>query len=110
MFRVKTTSDEIKAKTRIEVHQPGVPSIDNRMTLNWSSSQTRNGLAKSLGARVEIDWSSILDQVHNSLWDRQGQIEEVSYIKDHVRKRDNKYLLHPLIMDKLPTIIYGDHL
>ena len=108
VFRFKTTSDEIKAKTRIEVHQPGVPSIDNRMTLNWSSGQTRNGLAKSLASRVDIDWSSILDQVHNSLWDRQGELEEVTYIKDHIGKRDNKYLLHPLIMDKLPTIIYGD--
>ncbi len=77
--------------------------------LNFSSSRTRNELARHLkDAYPTWDWSEFIDSVSYHIQERARLGEPVQELWTSEDIRPLQYLIEPLISKDVPTVIYGE--
>lgn len=85
------------------------PLLLHQADFNFSSTQSLDRLAKYIAIKYEsADWPSILEQLRYYILERLREGEPVIelYSGDYVEP--SSYLIHPIIPEGQPTIIFGE--
>lgn len=78
---------------------------DARLTL--TSTNSRLGLAKHLGTRVEKEWDDIVEQLCVFALEAYRQGEPMVMVGSLPPSSGPEYRLYPILQEKQPTLIYG---
>lgn len=110
--RIKEHRDgSVKAQLKIITTKEGYSPHLHQAQFNMSASQSRGSLAKIMVERYnenDIDWSDILEQVCTLSVNQYRKGEPVRVITTEEKLPPKRYLIHPLIPEMQPTILYGD--
>ena len=76
---------------------------------NFSSDRTRKGLAKNLSEKFEqYPWEILLDQISFAVLERARRGEPVRELWTHEEVPPLEYLIEPILIKGVPTIIFGE--
>jgi hypothetical protein len=100
--------DGLSARLEINTTRPGIPSRVHG-PVNWKlhSTSGRDTLARYLTKRIDIDWPSILEDTVR-LATRTYEEREPAVLLSEVTAVETGYVMHPLLREEEPTIIFGD--
>jgi len=100
--------DGLSARLEINTSRPGIPSRVHG-PVNWKlhSTSGRDTLARYLAKRIDIDWPSILEDTVR-LATRTYEEREPAVLLSEVSAQETGYVMHPLLREGEPTIIFGD--
>ncbi len=107
--RLKQHSDRVTGEVAISTSAPGYSPHLHQANFNFSSSTTREKLAKILQPLYkEADWYTILEQLSVYTLRKIRQGEPVITLWPLEAKNPPEYLLEPFVIKNYPTVIYGD--
>ena len=103
-------SGDLKGELIISVKRKGqTPAHLHQATFNFSSSSSRDRIAKTLNERLNWDWQAVLEQVCVNTLMRQRKGEPVIELNPFDSEiKPPEYLLYPFIIKHYPTVIFGD--
>lgn len=103
-------SGDLKGELIISVKGKGqTPAHLHQATFNFSSSSSRDRIAKTLNERLNWDWQAVLEQVcvKTLMRFRKGApVIELNPFDSEIKPPE--YLLYPFIIKNYPTVIFGD--
>ncbi len=82
-------------------------------SFNFTSDRTRVSIAKTLQAKTKIaqtefDWQTAIDMIAFGVQDRVRKGEEVQDLPCNATITKPSWLLEPILMEGLPTVIFGE--
>ncbi len=83
----------------------------HRARLNLLSTQTKSALAKHLATRtrgLDVDWTTHVEEACSRTIEAVRAGQPAISLRDAERPPDAGWLLRPLIVGRLPTVIFGD--
>lgn len=107
--RLKNAGDRITGEVMISTDSPGYSPHLHQASFNFTSSATRERLAKQLKViYAECDWNILLEQlcVYTLRKFRSGTPVETIWTNQEIERPS--YLIEPLIVKNYPTIFFGD--
>ena len=105
--RIRETRDDVTAECTVASELTGEPEMLYFGRINLVSSQTRNGLAKTLTERANtLDWYDALNQV-SILSIRRWREGEPTVFLNEVEPSPTRWLLYPYIEYGGPTTLYA---
>jgi len=108
--RLALHSGDVSGEVTISTTAPGVKASHlHQAKFNFSSSNARTSLAKTLKTKLEAEWDGILEQaaVYTLRYFRQGE-PVVHLSTETATARPPEYLLYPFLIKNYPTVFFGD--
>ncbi len=110
MTRLKIKTDSASAEVIITTTKPGFSHHLHQAQLNLLSTITRSRLAKDLGERYPtliVDWVTIIEQACVLVLREIRKGEPIQQIWTEGDYQPPEYLLHPILLQNLPTVIFS---
>ena len=110
-LRLHTSDGRVTGEITIEAVNDGKPiRVFPPTDFNFTSEVTRTRLAKNLATKFagSIDWALMLDQLCEGVVERARQGEPVQELWTSDDVPDLVYLLHPILIRGVPTIVFGE--
>lgn len=100
---------EVKGEVAVTTTLPGYAPHLHQARFNFSSTRSRNELAKQLAdACKDVDWKPILEQLAVYTVERIRAGEPVLELMSGGDAHPPEYLLDPFIIRNYPTVFFGD--
>jgi hypothetical protein len=108
--RNHSSDGRVTGVLKIETTAPGYkPLLHSPAQFNFMATRSRDELAKRLTTRFkEIDWYARLEQVCNEVITRAQLGEAMVEIDTCEDMEPPKWLLEPILLEGLPTVVFGD--
>lgn len=111
--RVKVHSDgRVTGELLFTTSAPGyAPLLMSPAQLNFAASRTITDLVKTLSQRLPLDngiWDTIIGQLAYHVLERARRGEPVEELWTSQDLKRPEYLLYPLLLKDLPTVIFGE--
>ncbi len=110
-LRAEARSGELKGQITVTSNAPSSAGLLHRASLNLSSTQGRTALVRQLVARAKdqgVDWNALIEQACYQTIEAYREGEPAILLRNAKRPNDAGWLLPPLILGRLPTILFGD--
>lgn len=106
--RVESSRSEMYGLVRVTSTIPGTPELLHQGRFNFTSTAARSTLVKYLKERcASVDWSEIVEQTCFRVLDALREGQPVVRITDVAPREQTRYRVNPLVLEGLPTIIFG---
>ncbi len=77
------------------------------VTYNLTSLNSRETLARNLNKRWEIDWAEVLEKLARMATAHLRVGQPPVQLRDYMHRPHDAWLLHPLILEDQPSILFG---
>lgn len=110
-LRAEARSGELRGQITIHSSAPGSTGLLHRANLNLTSTQGRTAVVKQLASRTSdqgLDWDALLERACMLTIDAYRAGEPAILLRDAEKPPDAGWLLPPIVLGRLPTILFGD--
>lgn len=98
----------VTGELKITTSAPGYRPHLHQAQLNFIATNSKASLAKHLEQQMNgVDWPTIIEQISCCVLDRMRQGEPVIDLWSNAEMTAPGYILHPLLPERMPTVIYG---
>ncbi|MBT9148199.1 MAG: hypothetical protein DDT32_01969 [Syntrophomonadaceae bacterium] len=106
--RLHQKGDALTGEIKVITKQPGTEQLLHQARFNLLSTHSRSTLAKYLTTRADmLDWSGILEIVSILTVSSHREGEPVYPAGTFPIQQDNRYRLHPILVDGQANLIFG---
>jgi AAA domain len=110
-LRADNRSGELRGQITVTSNAPGSDGLLHRANLNLTSTQARTACVKQLASRDKdqgIDWNALVEQACYLTVEAHRAGEPAILLRNAERPADAGWLLPPIVLGRLPTILFGD--
>jgi hypothetical protein len=110
-LRADNRSGELRGQITVTSNAPGSHGLLHRANLNLTSTQARTACVKQLASRGKdqgVDWNALVEQACYLTVEAHRAGEPAILLRNAERPADAGWLLPPIVLGRLPTIIFGD--
>jgi len=110
-LRAENRSGDLKGQVTVTSNAPGSDGLLHRANLNLTSTAGRTALVKQLASRGKdqgVDWNALIEDACYLTIDAHRAGEPAVLLRNVERPVDAGWLLPPLVLGRLPTILFGD--